>query len=212
MKKNTFLHKKVLPPLGAFLIRALCWTLRFELEDPGNVIDSSRNDSFLFAFWHNRILITPFLYRRYLSPQPLVVMISTSRDGELITKIAERFGVRAARGSSSKSSKGIQAFLRLVRELKENKGHVALTPDGPRGPRYEIHPGIIHLSQASGVPIIPLSCQFSKKWELNSWDKFQIPKPFSTCKLCCHHPIAIPKEVSERELQALTQRLREELG
>lgn len=205
------MRTKILPPLGAFLIRLLGATLRIDIQDPQGAMNPSRKGSYLFAFWHNRISITPYIYAKAMAPKPLVVMISTSKDGQLITSIAERFGIQAARGSSSKTTKGIQAFLKLVRELKTKQGHVAITPDGPRGPRYEIHPGIIHLSQASGVPIIPMSFHFSKKWELNSWDKFQIPKPFCKCTIICHNPISIPKDIDQPKLTKLTQQLKDSL-
>ncbi|MEM9400173.1 MAG: lysophospholipid acyltransferase family protein, partial [Verrucomicrobiota bacterium] len=168
VRRNKFLRTQILPGLGSTLIRLLCSTLRWKfVNQTGH--DSFTKESMLFAFWHNRIMPLTFFYERFINEINLLVLISMSRDGQLIADIAEKFGLKAIRGSSSK--KGTSAFLQLIHELKNNSGSVAITPDGPRGPRYEIQDGLLTLARTSHLPITPITCDISRKWEINSWDR-----------------------------------------
>jgi len=155
--------------------------MRFRLHDEEGLFQRKDGKPRIFVFWHNRILLMPYIYRRYYRHAPLVVMISESRDGEMIAQTAEKFGIEAARGSTS--GKAVSALIRMHRALARAGKHVGITPDGPRGPRYEVQPGVVHLAQNSGLPVIPVSTEITCKWEARSWDKFQIPKPFSRCDI-----------------------------
>ena len=113
------------------------------------------------------------------------------------------------RGSSSR--RGAQALIELVSVLREGK-HVAITPDGPRGPRYTIQPGIISLAQLSGAPIVPAGAKISAMKELRSWDRFQVPLPFARCELSFGPPIRVPRRASAEELEAIRARLEAEMN
>lgn len=164
--------------LVATIMRALGVTLRFEFRDHAGYLDSQRRSPLLFAAWHNRILALPVAFERF-RPQkgkPLAVLTSASRDGELLAAVVGRFGIGAVRGSSSR--RGAAAVLQLASMLEEGSD-IIITPDGPRGPRYTLGPGLIFLAQKTGVPVVRVHVEHSGYWELKSWDRFRIPKPFS---------------------------------
>lgn len=186
-----WLKKKVvpwaLPPLAAGFIRALGATLRIEVRDESGSLPQGGSPGVLFAFWHNRILMLPYFYEKFCPGRTLTVMMSRSRDGKLIADIAAKFGVGAARGSTSKF--GSNAFRNLVRKLQAGSQDVGITPDGPRGPLHSVQPGVVALAQKTDCPVVTVTCHYDRKWELNSWDRFQIPKPFSRCEVVIGTPI-----------------------
>ncbi|MEM6884110.1 MAG: lysophospholipid acyltransferase family protein [Verrucomicrobiota bacterium] len=187
LRKNLrlWLRKKVIPWAGpicaAAAIRILSATIRYELSDEAGLLDQEDPRPCIFAFWHNRILLMPPIYQKYWGKRPLVVMISRSRDGAMISDTAGRFGIESARGSSS--GKGVAALIKLTKDLMHSGKNVGVTPDGPRGPRYSVQDGILHLARTSKLPVIPVTYELDKKWEANSWDGFQIPKPFTRCRV-----------------------------
>jgi lysophospholipid acyltransferase (LPLAT)-like uncharacterized protein len=138
----------------------------------------------------------------------LAALISASRDGGLLSQTFGHFGVTPIRGSSSR--RGAQALIELVTALREGY-HVAITPDGPRGPKYTIQPGIISLAQLSGAPIVPAGATISAKKELRSWDSFQIPLPFARCDLNFAPPIYVPRRASPEELESIRAHLQAEM-
>jgi len=153
------------------------------------------------------LLLAPF-HRWKLSARRCVCLISASADGEMIARIVERFGIQAARGSSSR--RGKEAF----RELAENFDggmDVAITPDGPRGPRYRVQQGIIGLAQRTGAPVYPVSWIMDRKIELPSWDRFMIPLPFARCTIIIGEPLSIQKTRTEEEFEGECRRLEEAL-
>lgn len=192
-----WVRKQLIPRCGPFLawvaIRLLAATMRFRVHDEEGLLERHDGKPRILVFWHNRILLMPYLYRRYYRNTPLVVMISESRDGEMIARVAEKFGIEAARGSTS--GRGASALIRMHRALARVGKHVGITPDGPRGPRYVVQPGVLHLAQNSGLPVIPISTVVDRKWEARSWDRFQIPKPFSRCDVFIRR--AIPADHSD---------------
>lgn len=191
------------------VIRFIGVTMRFELEDRSGATRGELDDVFLFAFWHNRILMMPWFYIKVFPKRKLSVMISRSKDGQLITEVANQFGVDGARGSSSK--KGVTAFIELVHYLKKEARDVAMTPDGPRGPMYSIQPGILQLARLGRLPIIPVSCEYSSYWEAKSWDRFQVPKPFCSCKLILHEPVRVPEKADDTIMFELEEELKAKL-
>ena len=131
-------------------------------------------------------------------------MVSASRDGGFLAAILERFGVQPVRGSSSR--RGPQALLELT-TWAERGYDLAITPDGPRGPCYVIQRGVMSLAQVTGLPIIPFSYNLQWKIRPNSWDRFQIPVPFSRCHMIVERPIRVPREATDEERAALRMRL-----
>jgi lysophospholipid acyltransferase (LPLAT)-like uncharacterized protein len=118
-------------------------------------------------------------------------MVSRSRDGELIARFAAGFGFKYARGSSSKGATG--ATRTLLRYLKQNKP-VAITPDGPRGPKHKLQPGILWLSAVSQKPILMAHVEATRQWTAPGWDELKIPKPFSTIHVQWAEPFQIERE------------------
>lgn len=207
---KSWLLRAVAPRLAASIIRLLANTLKVRVEDPHGFLQELPRKPFLIAFWHNRILLMTWFCQHYLSQRRVVTMISRSRDGQLITDTIAQFGLQAVRGSTSK--KGMEAFRASLRLLQEQGCDIAFTPDGPRGPRYQVQPGILHLSVLTGCPIIPVSYHLERKWELRSWDRFQIPHPFTTCTLQIGEPFTVEEGMdlavaSQRLAAALADRL-----
>jgi lysophospholipid acyltransferase (LPLAT)-like uncharacterized protein len=135
-------------------------------------------------------------------------LVSASRDGAFLAAILERFGVQPVRGSSSR--RGPQALLEL-RTWAARGYDLAITPDGPRGPRYVVQEGVMSLAQITGLPIVPASYHLSWKIRLKSWDGFQIPLPFSRCEVFSGRIIHVPREATDAEREELRKQLETEL-
>jgi len=196
--------------LSSLVIRLIGATLRMELEDRGGIINRPDHAPVIVAFWHNRVALMAYFFTRYCRGREALTFISRSRDGQFITNVAARFGIRAVRGSSSRH--GMSAMLAAVRAASDVHLDIYITPDGPRGPRYEIQPGLVRLAQLTHRPIVPVTYQLSRKRQLNSWDRFFVPLPFATCHLVTGEPIFVPENASEAELEAITARIAKALG
>ena len=163
----------------------LCRTYRWRVEGAANyeaVIAAGRQP--ILALWHGRIL--PGLH--YFRHRGVVVITSQNFDGEWIARILHRFGFGTARGSSSRG--GARALVRLRQELAGGRP-AAFTVDGPRGPARVIQPGAAFLAGATGQPIVPYHIESTSHWTLRSWDRTQIPKPFSTVALVIGEPLTV---------------------
>ncbi len=192
--------------VGSWVLRLLAATLRFRSENLDVSHRRTPGESFIFAFWHNRLLLIPVVWERFLQPPGAPGgkgLTSTSRDGELIAQFLARFGVGPVRGSATR--RGSTALRELVRWLR--KGHdVGITPDGSRGPRYEVKPGLVLLAQLSGRRIVPLSFEYTSAWRTKSWDRFYIPKPFSRVTFVVGEPFAVQRTATPEEFEAERQR------
>ncbi|WP_457680331.1 lysophospholipid acyltransferase family protein [Thermovibrio sp.] len=161
----------------------------------------------IVAFWHGRMFLLPFALREYGSK--VNILISRHADGELIARLVKKLGFKTIRGSTGKGKGGSRAFLQMLNALKNNEV-VAITPDGPRGPREVAKPGVVKLSMASGVPIYPLTFGCKRSIKLNSWDRFVIPYPFAKCKVILGEPIYPQDFKSEEEMRkTLEEKLKE---
>ena len=193
--------------LGYPLINALGHTLRWRVDGLQHLdaIHASGRQP-VMAFWHGRILPATFYFRR----RGIVVITSENFDGEWIARIIERFGYGTARGSSSRG--GLKAVLQLKREMKEGKA-AGFTLDGPRGPARVAQAGAVWLASATGNPVLPFHLEAASHWSLRSWDRTQIPKPFSTVALVVGEPMDVPGEASDEVLEQarleLEQRLKQ---
>ena len=134
----------------------------------------------------------------------LVALISASHDGGVLARTLKYFNVEAVRGSSSR--RGAQALLELTSWTEMNYT-IAITPDGPRGPRYEIRDGIVALAQLSGLPVMPISTYVNWKFCLRSWDRFQVPLPFSRCEIRVGKFLNVPREATDAERAQIKQEL-----
>ncbi len=154
-------------------MRLLFWSCKKEFHLPQNL----PKEPFIVAFWHGELLMQPFLYKKIRNSHPIAVMISEHFDGELIAKTIKSFGFTTIRGSSRRG--GAKVLIAAVKKLRQGYD-IAITPDGPKGPRLSVASGIVALSQKTGAKIVPFSYKASAFWQLQSWDRFIIPKPFST--------------------------------
>jgi len=166
--------------LAAALMRMMCLTYRWEVVDTTGLLADLPERSLIWAFWHNRVFALPVAYKKYFSSRSGAVLTSASKDGEIIAAVMAVFGIDSVRGSSSR--KGASALLGLTDWIK--RGHdVVITPDGPRGPCYRLAPGLIKLAQVTGAGIVPMRVEAASVWRFNSWDRFQVPKPFSRIRV-----------------------------
>jgi len=190
------------------LIRALFLTVRTRVDDRSGQIKGGKGP-IIFCTWHNRMAMTMLGYHRYFKKhrddQSMAALISASKDGGFLAELFELFGVQPVRGSSSR--RGNQAMLEAATWVRKG-GHIAITPDGPRGPCYHIHEGILGLAQVTGAPILPVSNRTRWRFALKSWDRFQIPLPFARCDLIVGEPMFVPREATEEDRARLREDLR----
>lgn len=139
----------------------------------------------IFVLWHGRLLPCTYYHRH----QDLVTLVSHHRDGEYIARIVRRWGYTAVRGSSSRG--GLDAARELTRAVRRGCS-LALTPDGPRGPREVMKTGPLVLAQRTGAPLIPVSAAASAGWYFGGWDRFLVPRPFSAIRICYGEPVVVP--------------------
>ncbi len=165
---------------GFWLLQIWARTLRYEVDDRAGVVGKPVTENYIGALWHNRLLVFPLVLRRFLPNRHGAALISASRDGDLLADAIHRFGYEVVRGSSSRL--GARAILQLTEVLASGRD-VVITPDGPRGPAYELGPGIIFLAQKSGAAVLPMNLEFSHCWRLGSWDRFIVPRPFSKVRV-----------------------------
>ena len=203
-------HQQLVAWFIFFVERLMISTLRLKWDDRAGVATGTLPGPVIYCLWHNRLALSMCVWRNYVrrhSPKNgLVALISASKDGALLACTLERFGVHPVRGSSSR--RGPQALLELTSWL-ERGYNLAITPDGPRGPRYVVQQGVMALAQLTGAPIVPVVYQASSKFAFNSWDRFQVPLPFSNCKVTLGEVVRVPREVTEAEREALRQQLQQ---
>jgi lysophospholipid acyltransferase (LPLAT)-like uncharacterized protein len=203
-------HHRLAASLIYCLIRTVACTLRRHWEiHPG--MDQLPTPA-IYTIWHNRLLLGLILYRDYkakMTRPSLAAIVSASKDGGVVARILEHFGVQPVRGSSSR--RGPQALLELT-TWAERGYDLAITPDGPRGPCYVAQSGVIALAQVTGLSIAPASYELGWKFTLKSWDRFQIPLPFSKCLFKFGDPVSVPRDASEAEREALRELLEERMN
>lgn len=180
--------------------------MRFELEDRAQVVGTPPNERYIGALWHNRLLLLPFVIKRYLPQRRGAALISPSRDGALLADLVERFGFEVVRGSSSRKG---AAAIRQLADVIANGHDVVITPDGPRGPAYELGQGIVFLAQLSGAAVVPINMEYSSCWRVKSWDRFILPKPFSRVRVIFGAPHFVAATSSEEEFERERRRLQE---
>ena len=196
---------KLIPLAGYPLVAALGSTFRWKVDGAEHydaVLRSGRQP--IMAFWHGRILSATCFWRR----RGIVVITSENFDGEWIAGIIERFGYGTARGSTSRGAR--RALLQLTRDMRAGRP-AAFTIDGPRGPARIAQPGAVWLAKATGNPVVPFHIEAERAWTLNSWDRTQIPKPFSTVAIAVGEPFTVPEDADEQQLERARQELQDHL-
>ena len=187
---KNYIKFNVLPYVLYFLVRLIYLTNKKVFHHP--ILNS--NEAFIFVAWHGDLISCPINYFHNRHKGIVKTMISQSKDGEIISKIYSLFGVESIRGSSSKG--GTKALISTIKEIKSGND-VALTPDGPRGPRFSVADGVIAIAQKSAAKIVVLNSKPTKYWQFKSWDKFILPKPFGRVDFYMSEPF----DISEIEFE-----------
>ncbi|MCH8126554.1 lysophospholipid acyltransferase family protein [candidate division KSB1 bacterium] len=159
---------------------------------------------YLISAWHGRLLMPLFRFRH----KKLIVLVSQHLDGEMIARSLHRLGYRTIRGSSTRG--GSKAVQEMVKTMK-NGNSAVIIPDGPTGPRHQLKMGVVYMAMVAGVPIIPMTFSANSAYVLNSWDRFLVPKPFSSVLIKIGSPIEIPKKCSNRELVVWTRKVQQKM-
>jgi lysophospholipid acyltransferase (LPLAT)-like uncharacterized protein len=199
----------LIPALSAGCVRALGATLRMEIGGTDSIERFwAEQRALIYIVWHGRILMVPWLnerLRRERRARPVTVLASRSRDGELVARYVERFGLGVVRGSSSRGGAG---GLRGLARTVSGGGDVAVVPDGPRGPRGQLQPGVVTLASLTGAPVVPFAFAARPAHRAASWDEFLVPLPFARCTLLFGDPVVVPRDADRlRAAKVLEQAL-----
>jgi lysophospholipid acyltransferase (LPLAT)-like uncharacterized protein len=189
------------------LFRLYVATLRITLDDRAGLCAWPKSQRLIGSLWHNRLLLIAHAIAKFL-PQRRdgAALISASRDGAIIADVVSRYGFQPVRGSSSRRGSG--ALLQLADVIASGRDPL-ITPDGPRGPMYELGGGIIFLAQKTGAPVVPMHMEYSSYWRVKSWDGFFIPKPFSQVRVTFGPEHRVRSTTTEQEFEAERARLQE---
>lgn len=192
--------------LGSGLLSILGATWRYEAEGQ-EVLEKQldRGEPFILAFWHSRILPLAYWHRG----DGIMVLVSQHSDGEYIARVVQRMGLETARGSSTRG--GARGLREIVKEARNGRS-MAFTPDGPRGPARVFKAGALVAAKLTGAPIIPLAAGSARAWRLSSWDRFEVPRPFTRVQVRYGEPVHIPREADDAELSRLANVLEERLN
>ena len=196
------------PPIVHVYIRVLHATMRIEVRG-AEALETARRDPgrYILTFWHSRFVLMPYCY-----PGPRIVVLSSNhRDAEALVRILRKFGIEQARGSSTAG--GATGMRQILRKVEEGCD-VGLTPDGPRGPRRRVQPGVIAVARFTGLPVIPVTFSAAPSRRLTSWDLTLLPKFFSKGVFVYGNPVVVPRdatvelqEVKRLELEAELDRI-----
>jgi len=199
-----------LPPgavgcVGAAAARALARTVRVvhQVEDPAFAFASPDRPRGIWAFWHGRILLVAVSHL----DAGVHVPISRHRDGEYVARMGERIGVTPIRGSTRRG--GARALKEMVRAAR--RADIAFTPDGPRGPRYVVQPGIVHLARLARRPIIPCAVEAAPAWTAPSWDEFTVPSPLARLIVLEGRPMPVPRDLDENAVDRIRRDVQREM-
>jgi lysophospholipid acyltransferase (LPLAT)-like uncharacterized protein len=191
----------LVPRLGYLYIRLLRATMRIEYRGAESLERArERSEHYILAFWHSRWVMMPYVY----PGSRIVVLISRHRDAQMLGRILERFGLGVVFGSSTRGGvAGMRAMLRAVRD-----GHdVGIAPDGPKGPRWRVKPGVIVTAKLGGLPIVPVTFSSARARRLRSWDRTLIPRPFDRGLFLYGEPVWIPRDLDEDGIEEHRARL-----
>ncbi len=190
---------------GWVIILLLGKTVKLKCHGLHHLLNLENHDTpYLISTWHGRFLMPLFHFRH----KKLVVLVSQHLDGEMIARNIHRLGYRTIRGSSTRG--GSEAFQKIVKTMRNGNSGVII-PDGPTGPRHQLKMGVVYMAMVAGVPIIPMTFSAKSAYVLNSWDRFLVPKPFSSVLIKIGSPIEIPKKCSNRELAVWTRKIQQKM-
>jgi lysophospholipid acyltransferase (LPLAT)-like uncharacterized protein len=212
----SFWKKKFIFKLQVYIayivFRLLFLTLKVKVIDAENIEKAkamSFNDMYINAFWHQQILSCLFSYEG-VHESCSIAITSQSRDGDYLDSILSLFGHNFIRGSSSRG--GGSAMLKVIKELKKeysNFSSFSNAIDGPKGPILEVKPGIVQISRLAQVPVVPMVFVVSRYWQLSSWDKCCIPKPFATVYVAPCEPFIVDADLPKEKVSEVANTVRD---
>jgi lysophospholipid acyltransferase (LPLAT)-like uncharacterized protein len=190
----------IIPPVGALLIRLIYLTSRKRFHLPQTV----PSEPVIFAFWHGDLLLQPYLYYQFRKIPKANVLISDHFDGQIIARIMRYFKLGTIHGSTTRG--GAKVLIQGLKSLSEGYD-IGITPDGPKGPRHVMSDGAVVMAQKRNAKVIVFHCVPSSYWQLSSWDRFTIPKPFGTLDFYASEPL----DLEGLEMEAAKAMVREKL-
>ena len=192
--------------VGKHLLDSLLATVRFRVQTAEPYRELAAGGGVIYTLWHGRLLPLTYYHRQ----QNIATLISQSSDGEYIARVVERWGYTAIRGSSSRGGSG--ALREMVKVARTGRS-MAITPDGPRGPRQKLKPGVLTLAQLTSQPLIPMSASATRAWWVDArWDLFLVPKPFSTVFVRYADPVYVPRNADDSALAAIGEQVERTLN
>jgi lysophospholipid acyltransferase (LPLAT)-like uncharacterized protein len=202
-------HPILIKTLGLAAACAFChWmgTLRYRYCPLGCDVNPRRKDlkqRYIYAIWHENILLPVYQYSR----ENIWVIVSQHTDGTLLTEMGRHLRLKLVRGSTTRGGvEGLRKLLRIGRNFS-----VAITPDGPRGPRRQVQPGLVYLAARTGMPIVPTAFGYERPWRLPSWDRFAIPKPWTLATCVTGNPLVVPDQAGRPEIEHYRRLVEERL-
>jgi len=193
-------HERFVAGMGGAALNALMGTCRYEREGVEHYDPFWRaGKPVIFTLWHGRLLPCTHFHRH----NGVVTLVSQHRDGEYITRVVRKWGFTAVRGSTTRG--GLEALRELMQHVRAGRS-LAITPDGPKGPREKMKPGPVLIAQRTGAPIIPVVSGASSAWYFGGWDRFLIPRPMAMLRISYGEPVFVPRRASEAEIQEIVDR------
>lgn len=217
MLKRLLRNRHVLAALAWILARYIDFALRttrFRLVGGEHLAPFEQGASVIAAFWHEHLPLTPALWNRVRRASPttkMFVLVSRHSDGRFIADVMAHFGISFAYGSSAKGgeNKGGASALRALLDVLRDGHQIAITPDGPRGPRRKAAPGVAQLAALSGKPVLPCAVRARPTKILPTWDRLILPLPFARGVIVCSAPISVARDEAERALPRIEQALKD---
>ncbi len=177
---------------GKLLLRLISATCFFKIEGMDNFKKVASEKKCILMVWHNRLALVAEIMSKYAPQFVYTAFISNSRDGEMLSILANSYkngrSIRVAHNSRH------QALRKMIDNLKKKNEVMIVTPDGPRGPCYEVKPGVAKAAKETSAVIVPLSWSADRFWKLSTWDKMILPKPFSTIRVVLGNPIELKEQ------------------
>ncbi len=198
---------KALGLLVAWLVRLWIGTVRYRYRPLGANLDPHRRGlegRYIYAFWHENLLIPAYHYGR----PDIWVLISQHADGQLIAEACRHLKFKVVSGSATRG--GVEAVRQMLRF--GDRVHLGITPDGPRGPRRQLNPGLVYLAARTGLPIVPVGFAFHRAWRLRSWDRFALPYPWSAVECVTTDPVVVPENADKDQLEEYQRRVEQALN
>jgi len=190
--------------LGKFIVKVILKTCKWEVSGLDSFCETASKNRSILMLWHNRLAITPFILNDYAKQFKYVAFVSNSRDGELINTLVNTY--RVGRTIKVPHDSRHEALRSLIRTIQNSEEIAVITPDGPRGPKYEIKPGIALAATLTQASVIPFTWKASHYWELKTWDKLRLPKPFSKIHVSFENALQFAKKRPLEEVQQELER------